>query len=168
MYTLSVLNAATLLVVHSLSLTSKMDIPQLRKYFNKKRIVEDLVFNTEIIPELTQLQPIVTGYTESNACLSIQHIQIDDVDTLLCGFGNGKILQLQYFINSASVKTALELAQEAVSCANADELGLQSNSVDSTFFDAQIYFVGTTLPILTKLDDSNAVICECDKPVVFY
>ena len=79
------------------------------------------MFNNEAIM-VTDSIPITTQ-TESVACLSLNHIQIDDVDTLICSFGNGKILKLYYHINSIINKSVLEQAEDSVSCANADELG---------------------------------------------
>ena len=41
----------------------------------------------------------------------------EDVDTLICGFHNGKILKLQYHLASKLQKTVLEQAEDSVACA---------------------------------------------------
>ena len=74
----------------------------MRCFFNKKTIVEDKVFNPDLPASMDADSFQVTCPTESVACLSIEHLQIEDVDTVICGFGNGKILKLHYHINSTT------------------------------------------------------------------
>lgn len=67
--------------------------------------MEDRIFTNEAVPSTESVQ--VTNQYESSACVSIEHIQINDVDTLICGFKNGKILQLSYLVEALAQTTDL-------------------------------------------------------------
>jgi hypothetical protein len=79
----------------------------------RRAVNEDRVFCKEAgTTDETQTQ--ITQPHEANPCTSINSLQIDDVDVLICGFSNGKILKLNYNTNSHIVKTVIDQCEEAL------------------------------------------------------
>lgn len=142
-------------------------------FFAKKAILEDRVFCPKSDLVAPESEVLISTQYESSACLSIEQLQLGDEDHLICGFANGKILKLVYKIGSTVKASLQDSLQEALNQLHLEQLGLNVKQpvFENAFHSAQVYYVGTTLPKMSKVhhtQQEEAVIAACDKPVVFY